>query len=99
MAQATAVEMAQALLLVKQRLNKLVGITKLDDYLTARINAAIGEIEDRGIKLTDSLSDLMLVVDYTVWQYQSRDKEAGMPGWLTQRLRQRWMKRGAVNDP
>lgn len=99
MAQEMAVDVTQALLLVKQRLNKLVGITKLDDYLTARIHGAIEEIEGRGIVLTDSMSDMMLVVDYTVYQYQSRDKAEGMPGWLTARLRQRWMQGGAANDP
>ena len=38
----------------------------------------------------------MFLVDYTVWQYQNRDKAAGMPEWLRQKRRDRWLqqKRG-----
>jgi len=83
----------QALALVKARLNRTSGDTSLDDMLTARIEAAIGELESIGIVLTDSTADLMLVVDYTVWQYQSRDKGTGMPDWLRLRRRERWLNR------
>ncbi len=83
----------QALTLVKARLNRTSGDTSLDDMLTARIEAAIGELESTGIVLTDTTADLMLVVDYTVWQYQSRDKGTGMPDWLRLRRRERWLNR------
>ena len=64
-----AVNTETALTLVKTRLNRLPGDTSLDEYLAKRIDAAIGEIEATGIALTDSVADLMLVVDYTVWAY------------------------------
>ena len=83
-----------ALALVKTRLNRLPGDTSLDEYLTARINAAIGEIEATGIALTDSVADLMLVVDYSVWAYQNRDQATGMPDWLRLRRRERWVQQG-----
>ncbi len=81
-----------ALALVKSRLNRLPGDTTLDDYLTARINGAISELEGTGIRLTDTPDDLMLVVDYTVYQYQNRDKPGGMPDWLRLRRRERWLR-------
>ena len=68
-----------ALSLVKQRLNRLAADTSLDDYFTQRIAAAEAELAGVGISLTDSADDLMLLVDYTVWQYQNRDSAGSMP--------------------
>lgn len=88
-----------ALGLVKTRLNRVEGDTSLDDYFKARINAAIAALEATGIRLDNGADDLMLVVDYTVWEYQNRDKPGGMPDWLRLRRRERWvqqMGRGAV---
>lgn len=90
-----AVETAQALTLVKSRLNRLQTDSTLDDYLSARIDAAKDELEATGITLTDSTADLMLVVDYTVWAYSNRDKPASMPDWLRLRRRERWLQEGA----
>lgn len=86
-----AVDTNQALTIVKARLNRLPGDTSLDNYLAARIEAAIQSIEATGINLTDSTADLMLVVDTAVWEYQSRDKAQGMPDWLRLRRRERWL--------
>lgn len=83
-----------ALLLVKTRLNRLATDTTLDEYFQARINAAIGELEATGITLTDSTADLLLVVDYAVWQYQNRDTPGSMPEWLRLRRRERWVWQG-----
>ena len=73
-----------ALQLVKTRLNRAQADTTLDEYLAARIDAAEGELKKTGITLTDSPEDMM-------W-----DKSAGMPEWLRQRRRDRWLqqKRG-----
>ena len=90
-----AVETAQALTLVKSRLNRLQTDSTLDEYLNARIDAAKDELEATGITLTDSTADLMLVVDYTVWAYSNRDKPASMPDWLRLRRRERWLQEGA----
>ena len=87
-----AIDNARALALVKARLNRLPGDTTLDDYLSARIESAARELEGTGITLTDTPDDLLLVVDYTVYQYQSRDKPGGMPDWLRLRRRERWMR-------
>ena len=90
----SAVNEDTALALVKARLNRLAGDTTLDDYLKARIKGAIGEIEATGIVLTAGTDDLMLVVDYTVYQYGNRDKPGGMPDWLRLRRRERWVQQG-----
>lgn len=89
-----AVDNTQALSLVKARLNRLLSDTTLDGYLTARIMAAEQAIEATGIVLTTSVADLMLVVDYTVWEYQNRDKPGSMPDWLRLRRRERWVQQG-----
>lgn len=89
-----AVDNTQALSLVKTRLNRLPSDTTLDGYLTARIMAAEQALEATGIVLTTSVADLMLVVDYTVWEYQSRDKPGSMPDWLRLRRRERWVQQG-----
>lgn len=89
-----AVDNTQALSLVKARLNRLSTDTTLDGYLTTRIMAAEQAIEATGIVLTTSVADLMLVVDYTVWEYQNRDKPGSMPDWLRLRRRERWVRQG-----
>ena len=87
-----ALDELQALALVKTRLNRLPGDTTLDDYFLMRIKAAAQALEKTGIILTESVNDLMLVVDYTVWEYQNRDKPGAMPDWLRLRRRERWLQ-------
>lgn len=89
-----AINTGQALALVKYRLNRLQSDTSLDAYFTARINAAAAELEGTGITLTESAEDLILLVDYTVWQYQNRDSAETMPPWLRLRRRERWVRDG-----
>lgn len=85
-----AIDNITALKLMKARLNRLEGDTTLDEYFRARIAAAEGEIESRGIELADSSDDMLLVIDYAVYQYQNRDKTEDHPAWLEHRLRQRY---------
>ena len=86
-----AVDVNTALQLVKTRLNRLPTDTSLDEYLTARINAAIQETETTGIALDDGYNALLYVVDYAVYAYQNRDSLAGMPEWLRLRRREMWL--------
>lgn len=83
----------QALPLVKARLNRLASDTSIDALLLAVILAAETEItnESGALDNTDAL-DLMLLVDATAWNYQSRDKAAGMPEWLRYKRRQRFLR-------
>lgn len=87
------VSVQDALPMVKARLNRLD--TLLDEYLTARIQAAIDDLERTGIVLDDSVADLMLVVDYVCWAYSNRDAQTGMPDWLRLRRRERWLNQRA----
>ena len=80
-----------ALAMMKARLNRLPEDTSQDEYLSARIESAAGELERDGIALTQSMTDTMLLVDKAVWDYQNRDKSAGMPDWLRLRRRERWL--------
>ena len=91
-------EKLTALDLVKARLNRLAADTTLDDYFLTRIDAAAAELEGTGIVLTDSADDLMLLVDYTVWQYQNRDSAGAMPDWLRLRRRERWLREKRERD-
>lgn len=80
-----------ALRMVKARLNRLQSNDSLDEYLLARVQASAQELTRIGIELSNSTDDLMLVVDYTVWQYQNRDAPGEMPQWLRLRRRERWI--------
>lgn len=92
----TAVDMNMALRLVKTRLNRVQGDTSLDETLIYRIEAAIGQLTAIGINLTGDERDLMLVVDYTVWQYGNRDKPGAMPEWLRRERFERWLESGVT---
>ena len=73
---------------------------RLDGYLESRLRGVQQEMERTGIVLNaESPDDLMLLVDWTVWEYGNRDKAAGVPDWLRLRRRERWLNRGgAQND-
>lgn len=88
-----AVNTAQALALVKTRLNRLQSDTTLDEYLLARIEAAQQELNRMlRVDLDDGMDDLLLLVDYTVWSYQNRDQSGAVPQWLRLRMRQRFLR-------
>lgn len=80
------------LTLVKARLGRLDN--SLDEYLTARIQAAVEELDTAGIHVSGSARDQMLVADIVVWQYQNRDKDGGMPEWLRLARRERYLQEG-----
>ena len=61
--------MEMVLGLVKARLNRPPGDTALDAYFKKRIEGAAAKLKRTGIHLTESADDMMLLVDYTVWQY------------------------------
>ena len=84
-------DMEMVLGLVKARLNRPPGDTALDAYLKKRIEGAAAKLKRLGIHLTESADDMMLLVDYTVWQYQNRDKPGDMPEWLKHDRRERWL--------
>lgn len=88
-------DVSLALLMVKTRLNRMASDTSLDEYLTTRIQGAAEELNRMmRFDLDDSTADLLLLVDFTVWQYQNRDQPGAQPAWLRQRLRERFLRKG-----
>ncbi len=63
----------------------------LDEFWRSRIDAAIGELESRGIVLDNGTDDLMLIADYASFLIDARDKGGAMPDWLRYRIAQRWI--------
>lgn len=82
---------ANALAMLKERLDRLADDTSRDVYFGKRIEQAAAELEATGIALTDDIADMMLVVDYAAWLHANRDKQEGMPDWLRLRRRERWL--------
>jgi hypothetical protein len=61
-----------------------------DSFFTDLLNASIGEIERRGIKLDLlKIDDAILVVDYTLWTYRKRQEDIGLAKNIQLRLRNR----------
>jgi hypothetical protein len=61
-----------------------------DAFFIALIQASIGEIEKRGIKLDlNNASDQMLVCDYSAWTYRKRQEDIPLANNIRQRLRNR----------
>lgn len=89
---------ALALNLVKDRLNRMRVATQGDEYLKTRIEAAAQRLKQNGITLRDTTSDLTLLVDMTVWEYQNRDKMTGMPQWLRDARRERFLADRRINE-
>lgn len=85
-------DILMALDLMKTRLNRMNVDTRTEEYMQMRVQAAVEELKGNGITLTDSSADLMLLVDYTVWQYQNRDKSGAMPDWLRKKMRERFLR-------
>lgn len=81
-----------ALEMVKIRLNR--ADDALDEYLENRLTAEAEMLAGNGIALTDTMQDIMLLVDLTAWRHNNRDKAGTMPEWLRLARRERWLKEG-----
>lgn len=93
-----AIDIERAAALFKQRKDMMQGINQRDEYIEARIKAATEELESKGIHLVDTGADMMLLVDVAVWQYNNRDNPGGMPEWLKQARRERWLNDRKINE-
>lgn len=82
--------------IVKARLNRMD--TALDEYLIARIQAAVSELEAAGIHVRDDSRDNVFVADIVVWEYQNRDDRGDRPMWLRAAIRDRWLQEGHGHD-
>jgi hypothetical protein len=98
-------DLETVLKLVKVRLNRLTFDTSMDEHLTMRIQAADEELGRMGIHLIGKvdnvvdMDDAVFLGDYVVWKYQNRDSAAGMPEWLKNARRERWLSgKGRITD-
>lgn len=80
-----------ALEMVKSRLDRLTLDTGKKAYIEARIEAAAEELAEEGITITDSMGDLLLIVDLAVYNYGNRDKNEPQPKWLRQKITRRFL--------
>ena len=91
---AGTIDKDNALIIMKARLNRLESDTSLDEYLHSRLLAAETQLINIGIAdLGEYDDDMLLLVDFAVWQYQNRDAAGSMPEWLRLRRRERWLRR------
>lgn len=75
-----------------------LGITsnKKDDFFQKVIASAKEQLQEKGILLDKNKDeDIMLLCDFSVWQYRSRKEGSEMPQNLQRRIRNRIMKRRA----
>ena len=68
-----------ALKLIKTQLG--ISAQTRDDYIAAVLKGTKKELEEiQGLDLDiENPQHLMFLVDYTVWRYNSKDEEVGMP--------------------
>ena len=66
---------------------------KRDEYFTSLLTANEEELASKGIKLDeDRTSDVVLLAEYTAFNYRNRDTENEMPKNLALRIKNRKMK-------
>lgn len=53
-----------------------------DDRLVQYLKSAEKEIEREGVKLSDSVDDANIVIQYAAWTWRKRDTGEGMPRML-----------------
>ena len=93
-------EVDAILRIVRARLNRGQRYEpEMDEYLTARIHAALRELDRKGIRYRfGDPDDRMFVTDYVCWQYSNRDKNEPMPEWLKLARRERWLSDGGETE-
>lgn len=67
-----------------------------DTYFNAQISACQNELAEKGIVLDlDTVSDQMLLADYTAWKYRNRTEDKPLADNLKWRIRNRIIKERA----
>lgn len=60
-----------------------------DDRLTQYLASAKAEIEREGVKLTNSVPDENLIVQYAAWMWRKRDTGEGIPRMIRWQINNR----------
>ncbi len=86
--------------LLKARLDRggLTVPAAQEDYWRRQAQAAAERIAARGISLTGSMEDSLLVADYAAYNITNRDERTGEPEWFRYALRVRWLKQNRTES-
>jgi hypothetical protein len=60
-----------------------------DEYFISLLDSAAAEIMRRGITLTTSIEDELLIVDYASWSYRKRQEDIPLSKNIQLRIRNR----------
>ena len=66
-----------------------INTSAYDSRLTQYLASAKAEIEREGIKLTDSVPDENLIVQYAAWMWRKRDTGEGIPRMIRWQINNR----------
>lgn len=66
-----------------------INTSAYDSRLTQYLASAKAEIEREGIKLTDSVPDENLIVQYAAWMWRKRDSGEGIPRMIRWQINNR----------
>ena len=69
-----------------------ISTTKRDEYFETLIESNEQDLRYKGIVLAEETADMVLLSDYTAWNYRSRDTQEEMPKNLSLRILNRKMK-------
>lgn len=66
-----------------------INTSAYDSRLTQYLASAKAEIEREGVKLTDSVPDENLIVQYAAWMWRKRDTGEGIPRMIRWQINNR----------
>ena len=66
-----------------------INTSAYDSRLTQYLASAKAEIEREGVKLTDSVPDENLIVQYAAWMWRKRDSGEGIPRMIRWQINNR----------
>ena len=66
-----------------------INTSAYDSRLTQYLASAKAEIEREGVKLTDSVPDENLIVQYAAWMWRKRDTGDGIPRMIRWQINNR----------
>lgn len=81
--------MAQITKLQMLKIDLGINTSAYDERLTQYLASAKAEIEREGVKLTDSVPDENLIVQYAAWMWRKRDTGEGIPRMIRRQINNR----------
>lgn len=81
--------MEQTIKLQMLKIDLGINTSAYDSRLTQYLASAKAEIEREGVKLTDSVPDENLIVQYAAWMWRKRDTGEGIPRMIRWQINNR----------